>query len=516
MAKLLFSMIVFLIVVLPVFAIPSVLTTYSLLILIGNSFDCCLNRVYKTKLPAISDEAKRLHESLFIVDLHADTMLWNRDPRKQSQHGHVDLPRLKKGNVALQVFGVVTKTVGTRKTTGKDKLIKEEKSKCLLTEEEKSKCEEEGSECRKFKRCQCLSGKQWVPSQTDWLQLTRPRWPFAWPHWFGVMFDLEKRAINQAELLKFFADNSQGKMRLITSANDLKQLIEDRREARRNDKPPPVGALIALEGAHWLGEGDQTVAEVKQGVEDLYKANFRMLAPVHRFNNSLGASSEGCDQLVGFNENGKAFNDEVNSKNLILDLAHATDVGIIEQAKSSKSNVPVIVSHTGLREHCSSTGPHLKPLCDIARNMSDEAVRAVARTGGVVGVGIWIEAAGKSMDNVVDAFVAAHTALNEPAFVNEMRARNPNYDPFDHIALGSDFDGAVRTPINVAQLPYLTQALVSRRNQSGEWFFDDDAIRKIFGVNACRVFATRLPEGSPARAEEICLPLMKGIANPDT
>ena len=50
------------------------------------------------------------HDNLFVVDLHADSLLWNRDLLDQSDWGHVDLPRLIEGNVALQVFSVSTHT----------------------------------------------------------------------------------------------------------------------------------------------------------------------------------------------------------------------------------------------------------------------------------------------------------------------------------------------------------------------------------------------------------------------
>ena len=52
---------------------------------------------------------KSLHQSLLIADFHADSLLWNRDLSKRSSYGHVDIPRLIEGNVALQVFSVVTK-----------------------------------------------------------------------------------------------------------------------------------------------------------------------------------------------------------------------------------------------------------------------------------------------------------------------------------------------------------------------------------------------------------------------
>jgi hypothetical protein len=51
-----------------------------------------------------------LHESLQVVDMHADTLLWDRSLLDRSDRGHVDLPRLQDGNVALEVFASVTKS----------------------------------------------------------------------------------------------------------------------------------------------------------------------------------------------------------------------------------------------------------------------------------------------------------------------------------------------------------------------------------------------------------------------
>ena len=57
----------------------------------------------------VSGRARDLHEELTIVDLHADTLLWGRDLLRRSRYGHVDIPRLADGNVALQVFSLPTK-----------------------------------------------------------------------------------------------------------------------------------------------------------------------------------------------------------------------------------------------------------------------------------------------------------------------------------------------------------------------------------------------------------------------
>src|SRR5688572_31075108 len=60
--------------------------------------------------PVVSEAARRLHARLLVADLHADTLLWDRDLLQRSRRGHVDVPRLREGNVALQAFTVVTKT----------------------------------------------------------------------------------------------------------------------------------------------------------------------------------------------------------------------------------------------------------------------------------------------------------------------------------------------------------------------------------------------------------------------
>jgi len=59
---------------------------------------------------SIDNTTQSLHQSLAIADLHADSLLWKRDLTRFSKTGHVDLPRLQKGNVALQVFTAVTKS----------------------------------------------------------------------------------------------------------------------------------------------------------------------------------------------------------------------------------------------------------------------------------------------------------------------------------------------------------------------------------------------------------------------
>ena len=173
-----------------------------------------------------------------------------------------------------------------------------------------------------------------------------------------------------------------------------------------------VGALLALEGAHWIGRNE---ADIEAAVDRLVAAGFRMIAPTHRFNNALSASSEGCNQLAGLMPAGEAFLRHAESRGVILDLAHASDRSIDMAADIVGG--PIVVSHTGLRATCPREAG-----CEIERNLRDMEVQAVARTGGVVGIGYWPEAVGSGMANIVAAFRSAERALSDPVFVARMRA----------------------------------------------------------------------------------------------
>jgi membrane dipeptidase len=69
-----------------------------------------MNVIDGKPLIKVSDEAKALHKTLMIVDLHSDSLMWNRDINASAGRGHMDVPRLQDGNVALQLFSSVSKT----------------------------------------------------------------------------------------------------------------------------------------------------------------------------------------------------------------------------------------------------------------------------------------------------------------------------------------------------------------------------------------------------------------------
>ena len=69
-----------------------------------------LNKVVKHAPYRVSAEARALHAKMHLADLHSDTLLWGRDVLVRGTTGHVDVPRLREGRFALQVFSAVTKS----------------------------------------------------------------------------------------------------------------------------------------------------------------------------------------------------------------------------------------------------------------------------------------------------------------------------------------------------------------------------------------------------------------------
>ncbi|SDG25601.1 Zn-dependent dipeptidase, dipeptidase homolog [Limimonas halophila] len=427
-----------------------------------------MNAVYEpADAPAVTEETRELHSSLFVADLHADTMLWDRDLLERADFGHVDLPRLVEGNVALQVFAVVTKTPKKEEAPADAELVNPKASKCIAPDN---------------------------LNEVGWLQVAQMRPLDTW-------FSLHDRAFYQIDRLKGFIDRSQKRheanakapyLMLVRDVGDLQELI-----AKRQNGEPVVGALLAVEGAHWIG-GDGM--PVEKGVRELFDAGVRMVAPTHRFNNALGASSEGCDQRAGLTDDGRTFLEAAEGRGMVIDLAHATDRGI-SQGTADRSG-PVVVSHTGVRSRCDQA-QHAGD-CVYERNLRRDEIQDVARTGGVVAIGYWPQAAGRGMESVAATFHAAYKALSAPDFVDEMRRQEPDYDPLDHIALGSDFDGAVKTPFDVAGLQTLTAALRQFPTPEGVPAFDDEALRRIYGRNVCKILAAQLPADGSDTPENTC------------
>lgn len=364
--------------------------------ILPTDLDRNFNRVSNLDLPQLNSTTQDFHNRLFVADLHADSLLWNRNLLTRNNHGHVDLPRLEEGNVALQGFGVVTKVPKPLKTDRND-------------------------------------------DKTD--QITLLAIAFGWPP--RTWNNLTQRAIYQAQKLNKFIAKSQGKLILIRDRHDLNNLIEQRQKGKKI-----TGALLGLEGVHAL-EGDL------KNLDLLYQSGFRLIGLAHFFDNQAVGSAQGIEK-GGLTDFGKKLILAIETKGAILDLAHVSSEGIDRILEIATK--PVIVSHTGV-----------KGTCNNQRNLSDEQIKRIANNNGVIGIAMFAKAVcGNSLKDTAKAI----------GYVTDLVG-------IDHVALGSDFDGTVTTPIDVSQMSLLTQELL---NQG----FDQAEISKIMGKNFLRLLAETL------------------------
>ncbi len=267
------------------------------------------------------------------------------------------------------------------------------------------------------------------------------RWPVR------TWFSLKERALYQAEKLSRFVEKSSGKLALITTRSGLVEF-----NARRRNNPNLTAAFLGIEGAQVL-EGDLTNVSV------LFNAGFRMMAPTHFFDNEVGGSAHGVIK-GGLTDFGHRVVQEMERLGMIVDLAHASPQTVDDVL--AMATRPVFVSHTGV-----------KGTCDNVRNLSDKHLLEIAATGGVVGIAFFSQA---TCGSDIAAIVKAIRYAVELVGVG-------------HVALGSDFDGAVQTPFDAAGMVSLTEALLSDG-------FTAEEIVLIMGGNVRRVLLQVLPDAA--------------------
>jgi len=346
---------------------------------------------------AASDRARALHETLTVADLHADSLLWGRDLLVRGDRGHVDVPRMIDGNVALQVFAASTKSPRhlniERNTDDSDDII---------------------------------------------LLAVALGWPPA--TWRSLL----ARALYMASRADAMARRSSGRLTIVRTQADLATHLKT-----RTPSWPVAAGVLSIEGAHALDDDPANVEVVAD-------AGFRMMSPSHFFDNAFGGSAHGVEK-GGLTAAGHEMVRRMEARSMLVDVAHASSMTIDDVL--AVATRPVVASHTGVRG-----------VADNARNLSDDHLRGIAATGGLIGIGFWPTASGGD-----DAEAIARSVKHAT-----------NVAGMEHVALGSDFDGAVQTPFDASGMVQVTDALLLAG-------FKDDEVAKVMGGNAIRVLGDSLP-----------------------
>jgi len=360
--------------------------------LVPGALERPINRVVQMEIGPPSERAREVHAKLTVADLHADTLLWSRDILNRADRGHVDVPRLAQGNVALQVFAAVTKVP---------------------------------------------VGQNYEETSADSDQITLAAIAQAWP--VGTWTSLLERALYQAGKLENAASRSQNTLRVIHTRSDIDALL-----AERAAGGTVVGGLLATEGGHPL-EGDIANLDL------LYDAGYRMIGLHHFFDNELGGSLHGLTG-EGLTEHGRLVVKAAEERRMIIDVAHSSPNAVADVLDMSTR--PVVVSHTGVR------------------NLSDQLMKRIAARGGLIGIGYWKGAVcDVSPSGIAASIIYAINLVGE-----------------DHVALGSDYDGATQVSFDTSQLVYLTDALLAAD-------LSRSTISKVMGGNLVRFLREHLPSG---------------------
>lgn len=259
--------------------------------LVPAQIDARLNPVLPHASAEPSARARALHASLLAVDWHADSLLWQRDLLRRNPTGHVDLPRLVEGRVAIQMFTLVTRSLAGTDYAANDG--------------------------QAFDRVTALAMVQ--------------RWPLA------TWSSLEARALYQAEKLRRWAEEAPEQLAIVRSASELDAFLQG-----HDAHPERVAGLLGVEGAHCL-EGDLA------SIDRLFDAGVRMVGLTHFFDNEVGGSRHGISG-AGLTDFGRRVVERLEAREMIIDLAHASPAMVDEVL--ARTTRPPVVSHTGIQGHC--------------------------------------------------------------------------------------------------------------------------------------------------------------------
>ena len=254
------------------------------------SIDKRLNPLLEYTPPPLSAEAKNLHSSLMVMDWHADSLLWNRNFLNRNDYGQVDLPRLKEGNISIQMLTVVTKSPSGQNV--------------------------HSNTADSFDNITLLAAVQ------------------GWP--LDTINSLLERALYQSDKLADYVAAAKGELHWVRNQADFNAYL--------NNRDGSVAVLLGTEGSHPL---ESSISNI----DVMYNAGYRMFGLTHFFDNALGGSLHGTSK-TGLTDFGKAAIKRFDELEVIIDLAHASEQMAYDVL--ALSNRAPVVSHTGLKGVCNT------------------------------------------------------------------------------------------------------------------------------------------------------------------
>jgi len=231
---------------------------------------------------------------------------------------------------------------------------------------------------------------------------------------------------NLARLLETFSKEA-GRVAVVRSAAEY-------RAARRAGRH---GAWVGVQGGNAL---DVDISDWDRIEGDAVTR----VTLVHLTGSRLGSTSSPLERRDrGLTDLGRELVRKLDERRIFVDLAHASRRAFFDAVAVHDPSLPLVVTHTGV----SAVHRHW-------RNLDDEQLRAVARTGGTVGIilhsgYLGVSPWSTSATRVVDHLEHVIRTVGE-----------------EHASLGTDFDGAIIPPSDLRsclELPRLVQVFLDRR-----------------------------------------------------
>jgi membrane dipeptidase len=287
-------------------------------------------------------------------------------------------------------------------------------------------------------------------------------------------------------------------LRLATTSHDV---LRAKREAT-------VAVFIGVEGGH-------AIENSLDRLRELYRRGVRYLTLTWNNGNDWAGSSIGehGTRTGGLTDFGRDVVREMNGLGMLVDISHVSDATFDDVVATARA--PIIASHSGARA-----------IAAHPRNLSDDMLRAVARSGGVVNVNFFSVFLDPAIAAHADRLRVAIAAEEEEALARPgadratVRAEHERMlrdrlqatprppfsiliDHIDHIArvagvahvgLGSDFDGVDHLlpagMLDVTYLPNIAQGLIDRG-------YRDADVTRVLGGNMLRVMSAVLDRAAP-------------------
>ena len=252
----------------------------------------------------------------------------------------------------------------------------------------------------------------------------------------------------------------------------LAQGAQEIESARKHGR---IAALIGIEGGH-------AIKDSLRLLRDFYSLGVRYMTLTHTNTNNWADSSGDMDKPEikhhdGLTDFGKQVISEMNRLGMIVDVSHVADKSFWDVLETSRA--PVFASHSSCRA-----------ICNVARNMTDDMIVAMAKKGGVIQINFYsafLSQRSADADRLAETAKSGKDRPALPSAALEDAVAHINHvvkiAGIEAVGIGSDFDGIKSVPTgleDVSKFPNLTRALLEEGYSASD-------IRKIYGGNTLRL-----------------------------